>query len=149
MGVNFTLRKRSRRIHLWSAKQKDPAAVELGRKGGKKGGPARAAALTPEQRSASARKAVQARWAKPKLGDGHIVSKSKTVKTSGKFHNKRPETTLSAFSVSKRALHACLKRIKDAKDDNELRRLTEELQNMTRQKNSWVSSGSGSLASEW
>jgi hypothetical protein len=26
------------------------------------------------------------------------------------------------------ALHACLKRIKDAKDDTELRRLTEELQ---------------------
>jgi hypothetical protein len=34
--------------------------------GGKKGGPARAAAMTPEQRSESARKAVQARWAKKK-----------------------------------------------------------------------------------
>ena len=43
---------------------KDPAAVELGRKGGLKGGPARASKLTPEQRSESARKAVQARWAK-------------------------------------------------------------------------------------
>lgn len=31
---------------------------------GRKGGRARAAALTPEQRSESARKAVQARWAK-------------------------------------------------------------------------------------
>jgi hypothetical protein len=38
--------------------------AKLGKKGGKKGGPARAAAMTPEQRSESARKAVQARWAK-------------------------------------------------------------------------------------
>jgi hypothetical protein len=111
-----------------AAKQKDPAAVALGRKGGRKGGPARAAALTPEQRSASARKAVQARWAKPKLGAGHIVSKSKRMSAPGKFHNKGSEPTLPAFSISKRALHACLKRIKDAKNDNELRRLTEELQ---------------------
>jgi len=41
---------------------KDPAAVSLGRRGGLKGGKARAAALTPEQRSASARKAAKARW---------------------------------------------------------------------------------------
>jgi hypothetical protein len=40
--------------------------AKLGSKGGKKGGPARAAAMTPEQRSQSARKAVQARWAKVK-----------------------------------------------------------------------------------
>src|SRR5580700_9111916 len=44
--------------------KKDRAAVTLGRKGGLKGGVARAARLTPEQRSASARKAVRARWAK-------------------------------------------------------------------------------------
>jgi hypothetical protein len=36
--------------------------AKLGKKGGKKGGPARAAAMTPEQRSESARKAVTARW---------------------------------------------------------------------------------------
>jgi hypothetical protein len=47
-----------------SIKRKNPAAVALGRKGGKKGGPARAAKLTPEQRSESARRAVQARWGK-------------------------------------------------------------------------------------
>ena len=41
---------------------KDPAAVSLGRKGGLKGGKARAKKMTPEQRSASARKAAQARW---------------------------------------------------------------------------------------
>lgn len=42
---------------------RDPAAVALGRKGGLKGGKARAARLTPEQRSEIARKAAQARWA--------------------------------------------------------------------------------------
>jgi hypothetical protein len=41
---------------------KDPAAVELGRRGGLKGGKARAAKMTAKERSASARKAAQARW---------------------------------------------------------------------------------------
>ena len=41
---------------------KDPAAVSLGRKGGLKGGPARAKAMTPKQRAASAKKAAAARW---------------------------------------------------------------------------------------
>lgn len=41
---------------------KNPAAVELGRKGGLKGGPARAAKMTPQERSESARKAARARW---------------------------------------------------------------------------------------
>jgi hypothetical protein len=41
---------------------KDPAAVALGRKGGLKGGKARAAKLTPEQRSDIARKAALKRW---------------------------------------------------------------------------------------
>ena len=40
--------------------------AKLGKKGGKKGGPARAAAMTAQQRSESARKAVTARWAKAK-----------------------------------------------------------------------------------
>ena len=83
-----------------NVKKKNPAAVALGRKGGKKGGPARAAKLTPEQRSESARKAVQARWSK----------------------------ATPVLDTSKKALHLCLKRIKDAKNENELRRLTEELQ---------------------
>jgi len=43
---------------------KDPAAVALGRKGGLKGGKARAAKLTPEERSEAARKAAAARWAR-------------------------------------------------------------------------------------
>jgi hypothetical protein len=41
---------------------KDPAAVALGRKGGKIGGKRRAANMTPEERAASARKAALARW---------------------------------------------------------------------------------------
>ena len=41
---------------------KDPAAVALGRKGGLKGGKARAEKLTSEQRSAIAKKAAQRRW---------------------------------------------------------------------------------------
>jgi hypothetical protein len=41
---------------------KDPAAVSLGRRGGLKGGKARAAKLSPEQRSEMAKKAAAARW---------------------------------------------------------------------------------------
>lgn len=44
--------------------KKNPAAVMLGRLGGLKGGPARAAKMTADERSESARKAVQARWEK-------------------------------------------------------------------------------------
>jgi hypothetical protein len=43
---------------------KDPAAVALGRKGGLKGGKARAAKLTKKQLSESAKKAAKARWSK-------------------------------------------------------------------------------------
>ena len=43
---------------------KDSAAVALGRKGGLKGGKARAEKMTPEERSESARKAANARWRK-------------------------------------------------------------------------------------
>jgi len=43
---------------------KDPLAVALGRRGGLKGGKARAAKMTPEQRSEAARKAARARWAR-------------------------------------------------------------------------------------
>ena len=43
---------------------KDPLAVELGRRGGKKGGKARAAKLSKKRRSEIAKKAAQARWRK-------------------------------------------------------------------------------------
>ena len=53
--------------------EKDPNAVALGRKGGLKGGPARAAKLTAEERRESARMAAITRWNKKKgetLEDG-------------------------------------------------------------------------------
>jgi hypothetical protein len=46
------------------AKKINKAAQELGRLGGKKGGPARARKLSAKQRSIQARNAAKARWAK-------------------------------------------------------------------------------------
>lgn len=48
--------------------EKNPAAVALGRLGGRKGGLARAAGLSPERRGEIARNAAVARWAKSKRG---------------------------------------------------------------------------------
>jgi len=45
-----------------SDKGKNPAAVALGKLGGKKGGKARAEKLTPARRSQIAKKAAKARW---------------------------------------------------------------------------------------
>ena len=45
-------------------REKDPAAVALGRRGGLKGGRARADALSPDQRAEIAKKAAKARWGK-------------------------------------------------------------------------------------
>jgi hypothetical protein len=45
-------------------RKKNPAAVALGRLGGRKGGKARAAALTPEQRKAIGQQGAAARWGK-------------------------------------------------------------------------------------
>ena len=44
--------------------EKNPAAVELGRLGGLKGGKARAAKLSANKRKEIARKAAEARWSK-------------------------------------------------------------------------------------
>lgn len=43
-------------------RHEDSDAAVLGRAGGQKGGKARARALTPEERSAIAKKAARARW---------------------------------------------------------------------------------------
>jgi len=91
-----------------AAKKKNPAAVALGRRGGKKGGPARAAKLTPSQRSESARKAVEARWAKAKEGI-------------------RPTSTMD---TSDHAVLALLKRIKETNDRSEIRRLSNRLERL-------------------
>lgn len=48
---------------IGSSLGKNPAAVALGRQGGLKGGRARAAKLSPEQRKTIAQKAAKARWA--------------------------------------------------------------------------------------
>lgn len=44
--------------------EKVPSAVRAGRKGGLKGGKARAASLTPRKRKQIAKKAAKARWSK-------------------------------------------------------------------------------------
>lgn len=49
---------------------RDPAAVSLGRRGGLRGGRARAEKLTPEERSEIAKKAASARWGKPPKAKG-------------------------------------------------------------------------------
>jgi len=45
-------------------REKDPAAIARGHLGGLKGGHARAAKMTAEERSASAKKAAKARWSR-------------------------------------------------------------------------------------
>ncbi len=91
--------------------KKDPAAVTLGRKGGLKGGIARAARLTPEQRSASARKAVRARWAKAgkPVADDHTQSNP-------------------ASDTSDEALASLLTRLRVATDLEEIRVLSEKIE---------------------
>jgi hypothetical protein len=103
-----------------AAKKKDPAAVALGRKGGKKGGPARAAKLTAKQRSESARKAVQARWAKAKERKDHMAVKRARMQTT-------PATT-SPIDTSDDAVLVLLKRIKETKDQSEIRQLSDQLE---------------------
>lgn len=91
-----------------AAKKKDPAAVALGRKGGKKGGPARAARLTPKQRSESARKAVQARWTKARM--------------------ETTPATVSTMDTSDNAVLTLLKRIKATNNQDEIRQLSDQLE---------------------
>jgi hypothetical protein len=99
-------------------KKKDPAAVALGRKGGKKGGLARAAKLTPAERSESARKAVQARWAKTKTkrSPDHMVNQGATADTK-------------TFSdTSDHAFMSLLKRYKATNDPTEMESLSEQIE---------------------
>lgn len=55
-------------------RKKNMAAAELGRRGGMKGGAARAANMTQEQRSEAARLAAGARWARMRGEDGETVA---------------------------------------------------------------------------
>jgi hypothetical protein len=95
-----------------SPKKKNPAAVALGRTGGRKGGPARAAKLTAKQRRESARKAVQARWAKTKGRKG-IEPKAARL---------QPE------DASDKAVRKLLKLIRLTDDPREIRRLSDLLE---------------------
>jgi hypothetical protein len=52
-------------------RSKNPAAVELGRLGGLKGGKARAESMTPERRSEIAKRAAAARWQSKALDNDH------------------------------------------------------------------------------
>lgn len=52
----------NRTLELSGEREKDPAAVALGRKGGLKGGKSRMEQLTAEQRKELAAKAARARW---------------------------------------------------------------------------------------
>ena len=93
--------------------KKNSAAVALGRKGGLKGGLARATSLTPAQRSASASKAVRARWAKA----GKLAPEVK----QGSVADTTPDT-------SDRALGSLLKRLRTTSDIAEIRQLSEQIE---------------------
>jgi hypothetical protein len=116
------------------AKKKNPAAVALGRKGGKKGGPARAAKLTPAQRSDIARKAVQARWAKSKAersGD-YIVNKGDNVgmKTFNERQIDEGMPAVAAADTSDHAFLSLLKQYKATDDPTTMRELSEQIERM-------------------
>ena len=76
LGVNVGLLVATRgTVRVGMPKRKNPHAVALGRKGGKAGGPkggkARWEGVSAEERSAIARKAARARWAKKKKHSPH------------------------------------------------------------------------------
>jgi hypothetical protein len=96
--------------------KKDPAAVALGRKGGLKGGRARAARLTPEQRSASARTAVRTRWIR--------AGKLKTEDPKAG----RPVAAGLVSDTSDHALAALLTRLRVATDLAEISLLSEQIE---------------------
>lgn len=67
---------------------KNPAAVALGRKGGLKGGKARAESLTAKERSAIAKKAAATRWsssAKAQPSDASLAAPKKAAKVRAKI----------------------------------------------------------------
>lgn len=103
-------------------KRKNAAAVALGRKGGIKGGPARAAVLTPEQRSQSARNAVTARWAKAK---GTTAPRRNAVNGARKPLEKKATV---GVGNSDKVLLSLLSRLKATVDPAEIRDLSEQIE---------------------
>ena len=101
------------------ARRKNSAAVALSRLGAKKGGDARAAKLTPIQRSESARNAVQARWAKVKTGRNRVAGRrAANIKSA----------PITVADTSDDALLALLKRIKATDNPAEIRQLSDQLE---------------------
>src|ERR1043166_4467532 len=80
-----------------SEDKKDPLAVELGRRGGLKGGKARAAKLTKEQRVESARKAAQARWANHQEGPAYTRARKLSGIGRGEIMTRARPTVLAAI----------------------------------------------------
>ncbi len=64
--VAFRVMQQAARLTPPEEPQPLPPKVAASRKGGIKGGKARAAKMTPEERTESARKAARARWGKEK-----------------------------------------------------------------------------------
>lgn len=102
-------------------KRKSAAAVELGRRGGLKGGPARAAVLTPEERSQSAKKAVMARWAKAKSGGDAGTARA----TDKPKEAKKPKPAIARDDAT---LITLLSRLKATVDPTEIRRLSNQIE---------------------
>jgi hypothetical protein len=65
---------------------KDPLAAELGRRGGLKGGKARAAKLSPERRRAIAQQAAAKRWARQAAGEQPATLGTATARGRGTLH---------------------------------------------------------------
>jgi len=114
-------------------KTKNAAAVALGRKGGLKGGPARAAKLTPEQRSQSAKKAVMARWAKAKAEAG--IATITATRKDFRSTNRKPmdqkrvkKTTPANIDASDKALVNLLNRLRATVELTEIRELSDQIE---------------------
>jgi len=77
-------------------KEKNPHAVALSRMGAKKGGKARAAALSADKRQEIARKASLARWDKEKTKEGRLLPHPQGLETS-----RPPHAPSSIFRLAK------------------------------------------------
>jgi N6-adenosine-specific RNA methylase IME4 len=86
---------------------KDPMAVELGRRGGLKGGRARAEKLTPDERTEISKRAAEARWGtrggvvvpmpveRPEENDGQVMLAASTASLHRAFEGERFGTILA------------------------------------------------------
>jgi hypothetical protein len=105
-------------------KRKNAAAVALGRKGGLKGGPARAALLTPEQRSQSAKKAVTTRWAKAKAAKKDTISANRKTIDQKRVKKAAP----AKIDTSDNALVNLLNRLRVTVEPAEIRELSDQIE---------------------